>query len=251
MPNHPETLMDIDRVSIRHRPEGKHVMQQTWDKLLFMHWAVAEADIRPLVPSGLEIDKYEGTAWIGVTPFTMPEIRPPGLPAPPLLGHSHEINVRTYVHRDGIPGVWFLSLDASNPMAVIGARLGFSLPYFIARMSLEEQDRTIRFQSRRTHLGAPKAEFEAEWRREDALPDVQPGSRDFFLIERYCLYAARGNRLYRARIHHEPWPLCRVSRLTYTSSMLEAQGLSASSNPPLLHGQIAPLDVQIWAPERL
>ncbi len=243
--------MEIDRLSIRTRPAGKPVMHQTWDKLLFMHWPIPKAELLPLIPRGLEIDTFGGTAWIGVTPFTMPRIRPPGLPAPPVVGRSHEINVRTYVHRRGVPGVWFLSLDASNPLAVLGARLGFSLPYFVARMSLEERDRTIRFASRRAQPGAPPADFEAVWRREEALPDAQPDSQEFFLIERYCLYASRGENMYRARIHHEPWPLCRVSLMSHASSMVESHGLSVPRVSPLLHGQIAPLDVDVWAPERL
>lgn len=226
-------------------------MQQSWDKLVFMHWPLPEEAIRPLVPDRLQIDTFGGTAWIGVTPLTIPELRAPGLPAPPLVGHSHEINVRTYVHYDGVPGVWFLSLDASNPVAVWGARFGFALPYFTARMSLEERDRTIRFSSRRMHPGAPQAEFEATWRREDALPEAEQGSREFFLTERYCLYAMREDRLSRARIHHDPWPLCSVSLLEHTSSMLEAHGLSTPETPPLLHGQIAPLEVNVWAPDHV
>lgn len=243
--------MGIDRETIRMRPVEKPVMYQTWDKLLFMHWPIAESELRPHIPAGLEIDTFDGSAWIGVTPFTMPELRPPGLPAPPVVGKSHEINVRTYVHRDGVPGVWFFSLDASNPMAVLGARLGFSLPYYVARMSLEERKRKIRFASRRTHPGAPAASFEATWSREEALPEAQPGSREFFLIERYCLYASRGHQLFRSRIHHKPWPLCRVSLDSYKSTMIEAQRLPVPSIEPLLHGQIAPLKVEVWKPERV
>lgn len=125
-------------------------------KLLFMHWPVSEELLRPLLPSRLRIDTFNGTAWIGVTPFTMPRLRPALLPTLPVVGTSHEINVRTYVHCEGVPGVWFLSLDASNPLAVLGARLGFALPYFLARITLEEQDRTIQFTSRRTHRELPR-----------------------------------------------------------------------------------------------
>jgi len=90
----------------------------------------------------LAIDTHDGVAWIGITPFTMWGNRPVFAPTLPLLGESHELNVRTYVHLDGVPGVWFFSLDANNTIAVFGARLAFHLPYFKARMSLERQDWT-------------------------------------------------------------------------------------------------------------
>ena len=241
--------MELDREAVRNPPTGRPLLHQRWDKLLFMHWPFPESALRPLIPEELRIDTFGGSAWVGVTPFTMPVVRPAGLPALPVVGSTHELNVRTYVHRDGVPGVWFLSLDASNPLAVLGARLGFSLPYYAARMELDVHDRTVRITSRRIHPGAPAASFEASWRREEPLPDAQPGSLEFFLIERYCLYAMRGGKLLRARIHHDPWPLCSVSLQSHASSMLESHRLSAPDVPPLLHGQVAPLDVRVWAPE--
>jgi uncharacterized protein len=235
----------IDRLSVRERPPGSPIMYQTWGKLLFLHWRLPADVIRPLVPAGLELDLFDGSPWVGVTPFTMWGIRPAGLPALPLVSRTHELNVRTYVHRDGVPGVWFLSLDASNPLAVIGARVGFGLPYFRARMEVREDDASIRFVSRRAHPGAHPAHLEAEWTRGEPLPPAPPDSLDFFLTERYCLYAERGGRLYRARIHHAPWPLRRASLGRLASSMLESHGLPTPGDP-LLHAQGGPLKVGIW-----
>src|SRR5215211_3176375 len=149
-------------------------MMQTWGKLLFLHWRVPAGLLRPLVPAGLEIDLFDGSAWIGMTPFTMWGIRPARLPALPLVSRSHELNVRTYVHRDGVPGVWFLSLDASNPLAVVGARLAFHLPYFQARMRLRQAGPAIGFQSRRLHPGAPPAAVEAAWVRGEPVGQAAP-----------------------------------------------------------------------------
>jgi uncharacterized protein len=236
----------IDRESVRERPAGSPILYQTWGKLLFLHWRLPSELIRPLVPAGLELDLYDGSAWIGMTPFTMWGIRPPLLPALPLVSRSHELNVRTYVHRDGVPGVWFLSLDASNPLAVPGARLGFHLPYFHARMRLHEAGSDIDFSSHRRHPGAPSATLEAAWSTGGPLGEAKPGTLDFFLVERYCLYAARGRRLYRARIHHPPWPLQRAELTHLSSSMLQSHGLPAPDGDPLLHAQGAPLTVGIW-----
>jgi uncharacterized protein YqjF (DUF2071 family) len=226
-------------------------MYQTWDKLLFLHWPVAEEILRPLIAPRLSLDTFEGRAWVSVTPFTMWGIRPAFLPSLPVLSESHELNVRTYVHLDGVPGVWFFSLDASNALAVWGARLAYGLPYFRARMQLQEHHSVVHFISTRTHPGAPAAQFDATWTGGDPLPPAAPGSLDCFLTERYCLYAARGGQLYRARIFHGPWPLRRAERLSFASTMLESQGLPTPREAPLLHAQAAPLQVGIWRLEKV
>jgi uncharacterized protein len=241
----------IDRLSIRTRPPGRPVMYQSWGKLLFMHWPVAEELLRPLIATRLSIDTFEGHAWVGVTPFTMWGIRPAFLPPLPVLSTSHELNVRTYVHLDGVPGVWFLSLDASNALAVWGARSAYFLPYFRARMQLQEHNSLSHFTSTRTHPGAPAARFDATWAGGDPLPAAAPGSLDFFLIERYCLYSARRGQLYRARIFHRPWPLRRVELRSFASTMLESHGLPTPPQSPLLHAQAEPLGVAVWRLERV
>lgn len=242
--------MEVDRHSIRTRPSGAPIMYQTWAKLLFMHWPVSDETLRPLIPDPLTIDTFGGTAWIGVTPFTMYDVRLRGMPGLPLVSTTHEINVRTYVHHEGVPGVWFLSLDASNPLAVLGARLGFGLPYFQALMTLDEQDGRIRFASRRLHPGGEPAAFDASWHRGEERPP-QPGSRAFFLIERYCLYVRRAGHLFRTRIFHDRWPLCRAELLDLNSTMVESHGIPTPAGEPLLHGQAVPLTVGIWPPERV
>jgi uncharacterized protein len=226
-------------------------MHQTWGELLFLHWSFPPELVRPLVPDGLELDLWEGRAWVGLTPFTMWGVRPALLPAVPLLSRTHELNVRTYVHRDGFPGVWFLSLEAANPLAVWGARLAFRLPYHQAEMSLEDEANEVTFSSRRRHPGAPAAEFAARWSRHGEVREAAPGSLDFFLVERYALYAEHGNTLRRARIHHSPWRLQEARLLALETTMLESHGLSTPLEPPLLHGQAEALEVDVWAPEEV
>jgi uncharacterized protein len=236
----------IERLSVRARPPGLPIMYQTWGELLFMHWPVPPRSLRPLIPEPLGVDTHDGAAWIGLTPFTMWGVRPVFAPAIPLLSRSHELNVRTHVHLDGVPGVWFFSLDANNPLAVLGARLAFHLPYFGASMGLERHDRVIRFTSRRIDRRDPPANFEAAWRVGEELGEARPGSLDFFLLERYCLYSAHKGRLYRARIFHRPWTLHSASLLSCRSTMLESQGLPAPGGEPLLHQQGEPLRVRVW-----
>ena len=246
-----EPIDPIDRLSVRARPPGLPIMHQHWGKLLFMHWAVPADLLRPLIPEPLAVDTYDGLAWIGVTPFAMWGVRPAFTPPLPLLSESHELNVRTYVHLDGVPGIWFFSLDADNAVATLGARMVFHLPYFRARMSLERSDGAIRFVSRRVHRRAAPAEFEADWTVGERLPSCEPSSLEFFLIERYCLYSARAGRLYRVRIFHRPWPLHAARLSSFRSTMLEAQGLPSPRGEPLLHQQGEPLRVRIWPKTRV
>ncbi|HYP52649.1 MAG TPA: DUF2071 domain-containing protein, partial [Pyrinomonadaceae bacterium] len=225
----------IDRLSIRERPPGPPIMRQNWGKLLFMHWPVAERVLRPLLPERLTVDTFDGGAWLSVVPFTMWGIRPSFTPPLPGLSAMHELNVRTYVHLDGVPGVWFLSLDVQSAVATWAARSFYFLPYHTAEMSLRETGRkTVSFDSRRRRGDAPPAEFSAVYTHGGALPTSRPGSLEFFLTERYCLYSARRGQVYRALIHHPAWPLRAATLSAHRSTMVEALGLPTPQGEPLL-----------------
>jgi uncharacterized protein YqjF (DUF2071 family) len=200
-------------------------MYESWGKLLFLHCSLPAESLRPLIPEPLAIDTFDGAAWIGITPFTMWGVRPAFLPPIPFLSKSHELNVRTCVHLDGVPGILFFSLNASNPSAALRARLTFHLPYFYARTTLQRQNRAIRFALRLNRPHSVPAEFEAVWTVGSRLPPSEPGSLRFFLTERYALYSALKDALYRARIFHRPWPLHEARLLAFESTMLESQGL--------------------------
>jgi uncharacterized protein YqjF (DUF2071 family) len=247
MNNH---LTDLERLALRERPQGHPIMHQKWGKLLFMHWRIEEDLLRPLIPKGLEIDTFDGSAWIAVTPFTMWDIRalPPFIPPIPGLNSMHELNVRTYVHNDRMPGVWFFSLDANSAAAVLAARTFFFLPYYHSEMELEKEDDTIDYSLVRTE--DPPAEFHASWNIGESLSYSHPGSIDFFLTERYCLYSERAGELYRARIHHEPWPLRKASLRSLSSTMIESHGLPAPNDDPLLH-YCEEISVDIWSLQRI
>jgi uncharacterized protein YqjF (DUF2071 family) len=245
-----EIVRDVDRLAIRHRPEGQPVMHQDWGKLLFMHWRINEGLIRPLIPEELQIDTYGGSAWLAVTPFTMWGISafPPFLPPIPGLSSMHELNVRTYVHLDGVPGVWFFSLDANSSPAVFAARTFFHLPYFNAEISLEEDGDEITYDLSRED--DPPATLHASWKIGKKLPQAQAGSREFFLTERYCLYTEYDERLYRGRIHHEPWPLQQAELLEFETDIFSANGLPKPSGQPILH-YAEEISVDLWALEEL
>ena len=237
-----------DRLKARERPSGAPVMHQSWEKLLFLHWEVPVDLLRHLIPAPLEIDTFEGKAWLTITPLHIYDARPAFVPSIPYLSWLHELNVRTYVYLDGVPGVWFFSLDANGLLAVLGARTMFHLPYYMARIEMETNNNTVTFTSNRPDVNA---RFNAEWTIGADLPLADPGSLDFFLVERYCLYSARGNTIYRCRINHEPWPLQKCINLTgFSSNMASANGIPEPDAEPLLHCG-GPVHVDVWPLEKV
>lgn len=237
-------VTDADRLKARRRPGGQPVMHQDWGTLLFMHWRVDENVLRPHIPDSLEIDTFGGSAWMAIAPFTMWNIRafPPFVPALPGLDSMHELNVRTYVHHDGEPGVWFFSLDTNSRAAVLGARAFFHLPYYHADIEIEGKKKIKYRLDRRDD---PPAAFKAEWSVGEQLPQSQPGSREFFFTERYMLYAEHRGKLYRARIYHEPWELYEAELTSFSSTMFEAGGLPQPKTEPIVH-YAEEISVDIW-----
>lgn len=241
--------------SIDHRPwplpDGPWVMAQRWLDLLFAHWPVPTAWLRDQIPAGLEIDSFEGQAWVGVVPFRMEGVRPRFSPAVPGLSAFPELNVRTYVRHRGKAGVWFFSLDAANLPAVRIARKWFHLPYYDANMSLSDKDRVYHYRSHRTHKKAYPANFKGWYKPMGAVYKARQGTLEHWLTERYCLYTsdARG-RLICGDIHHAPWPLQRVEAGIQLNTMTQPLGLKLPDTDPLLHFS-KQLDVVVWAPYHL
>jgi uncharacterized protein YqjF (DUF2071 family) len=236
----------IDRETIRCRPSDEKPLQfQTWADLAFIHWPFPPEAVRSLVPRELELDLFDGQAWVGIVPFTMRGIRARGLPPIPGLSAFHELNVRTYVHANGVPGVWFFSLDAANAVAVWAARRFYRLPYFRAEMSLEHGKDRMVYASRRTHRNAPAAHLHAVWRIGDVLPSPDNGSLPFFLAERYSLYTMSAGGLRRCRVWHRPWVLRSAELESLDSTMLQAAGLPPPAGDALIH-HAGSLDVEIF-----
>lgn len=239
------------------------IMRMRWRHLLFAHWPVSAAALRPLVPAELDIDEFEGQAWVGLIPFTMEDVSPRLLPRLPLRGLTdfHECNVRTYVHPRGenddaaARGVWFFSLDAASRLAVRSARRIFALPYFDARMHLRREGDVIDYSLHRLPAfmdrkgAAPR--MRCRWRALDPLPPSRPGELAHFLTERYCLYAMKSGRLRRGRIAHKPWTLRRAQLLALDDSLVRAAGIDFDqSREPVLHHADA-MDVRAWRLEHV
>jgi uncharacterized protein len=239
-------------------------MAMTWHDLLFMHWPVPAAAVRPLIPSSLEIDTFPDStgapsAWLGIVPFTMTGVRARCTPAVPGPGAFHELNVRTYVRLGGVqrdpalsyPGVWFFSLDAASPTAVLAARTLFHLPYFRADMTVARDGPAIRYSSMRSHRRAAPAAYQAAYQPTGPAYRSKPGSLDHWLTERYCLYSVtHGGRVLRCDIQHAPWPLQPAAADVRQNSMGAQIGLEPPAIGPILHFAKR-LDVVAWLPSRL
>ncbi|MGH9580358.1 MAG: YqjF family protein [Terriglobales bacterium] len=231
-------------------PRGLCVIRFTWHDLLFAHWPMEAATLRALVPAPLELDLFDGRAWVGVIPFRMSGVRLRGLPAVPGLADFPEVNVRTYVRPGGRAGVYFFSLDAASWPACRAARMWYHLPYFHARMKVKMEDDTTTYQSIRRE-GPRPAEFRARYRPASEPSPAPPGSLAHWLTERYCLFSLDGRGgVHRADIHHAPWPLAEAEAEIASNSLAAAAGIHLPPEPPLLHFARR-LEVRVWPPERI
>ena len=223
-----------------------------WRDLTFLHWCVPAAALRALVPPALEIDTFEGEAYVGLVPFTMTRMRPWWAPPLPGISQFHETNVRTYVHRDGRdPGVWFFSLDAASRLAVAAARALWHLPYHHARMTLEKTQTGVRYVSERLRPPPVPARCRVTCRPIGEPAPARAGTLEHFLAERYLLYAqTRDGGLRRGAVHHAPYPLQAAEIDDCDETMLAAAGIARPGVPPLAHFASG-VDVEIFALERV
>ena len=229
-------------------PSHPWTWRQSWQELLFAHWAVPTWKLRSLVPDSLAIQEFDGTSWVGVVPFRMTGVMRRPFPDLPGVSAFPELNLRLYVERDGKPGVWFLSLDAANRLAVWAARRFFHLPYYLAQMKHESQGGYIQFASCRNQNC--DVSVRAEYRPQSEVYEAKAGTLEHFLTERYCLYAqSPEGTLFRGHVHHVPWPLQKAAGTIEASELVTPFGITLRGDP-LLHYSEG-VDVVVWPLERL
>jgi uncharacterized protein YqjF (DUF2071 family) len=219
---------------------------QSWRELLFAHWPLAPEVLRPLVPAPLELDLYEGEAWLGIVPFRIAGFRPHFGPPVPGFSEFPELNARTYVRVGGQACIYFFSLDAGSAAAVVGARALFRLPYHHAEMSLSSGDATVRFHSRRR---SGTAAFIASYGPAGPVFQARPATLEHFLTERYALATVlRNGRVLRAEIHHRPWPLQPAVADIEVETVSAAADIALPEATPLLLHYAERQDTVIWLP---
>ena len=249
-------LMTNVLTTVAHRPyllpQGRWRMAQRWNDLLFAHWPIPVEAMAQLLPAGLDVDTFDGYAWAGVVPFWMDQVRTRALgercATVPGTASFCELNLRTYVRSrvTGLRGVYFFSLDAASPLAVLGARTLFHLPYFLASMHRKTTpDGSIEYSSKRL-LSQRSARFEATYRGLSHLAPSAEGTLEHFLTERYCLFTPHAGRVLVGHIHHLPWPLQAAEAEIRINELPAAHGIFLPNRPPVLHFA-RELHVYIWS----
>jgi uncharacterized protein YqjF (DUF2071 family) len=235
-------------------PPGRWLVSQRWNNLLFAHWPVPASSLTALIPEGLQVDTFQGSAWLGIMPFWMDRVKVRGLP--PILGARSfpDLSLRTYVseERTGTPGVVCLSLDASNLLAVAAGRAVYRLPYHWAKMRMEQRtEREFSFYSRRRFAGRTVA-LKVRYRGlgpSQKLAESRPGSLEHFLIERYCLFSTnRDGQPIQANLHHSSWPLEEAEAQIEQNDLADVLGIRLPDQEPVLHYS-RQLAVYVWPAE--
>ena len=219
-------------------PERPWAMWQVWSDLLFAHWPIPARVMADRLPPGLTLDTWEGEAWLGIVPFHIPTLHIHGAPNIPPFTRLTELNVRTYVRVDDLPGVYFFSLDANNPITVQVARSWYHLPYLNARFNCDfaAKDGAVRYAMRRTDRRARPGAFDAAYRPVGPARPAAPGSLDDWLTARYALYTTdRQGRVYRGDITHAPWPLAPAEADIRVNTLAASHGFTLPDTAPLLH----------------
>lgn len=224
-------------------------MYHSWRELLFLHWRYDPADIQATLPAGLTVDTFDGAAWVGIVPFFMRKIRPAWLPAIPGLSDFQELNLRTYAFdENGTPGVWFYSLDANCWPAVKGARLLYHLPYFWTRASYDWNQSTdhVRYDSRRRGTD-PGLTCRFEYEPAGPQQPAEPGTLEFFLIERYILFSSRKGKLHSGQVHHTPYQIGAANVSMWDANVIELSPLPRPDRPPDHVATSRGVDVEVFS----
>jgi uncharacterized protein YqjF (DUF2071 family) len=225
-------------------------MVHSWDELTFLHWRYQPELVQRLLPDGLSVETFDGSAWVGLVPFFL-KVGLPGVPSVPWLSRFAETNVRTYVRgQDGSTGIWFFSLDAARLGAVLVARSTYRLPYFWSDMALEHDGSTISYSCRRRWPGPRGAVSEAVIDIGEPFRPDELGELDHYLTARWALFSAPRSGLRHARAYHEPWPLQRGRVLHLRDELVPAAGLPEPEGEPLVH-HARSVEVRIGWPARL
>ena len=200
-------------------------MKQGWYDLAYIHYRYSVEDVARILPDGLEVDVCDGSAWVGLIPFSMRGIGVPGLPSVPYLGSFAEVNVRTYVRRNGIPGVWFCSLDINRLLPVLVARTTYTLPYCFGQASNKRVGDELHSVVKRQW---PRGEAHTNIHLKILETITESSPLEVFLSARWGLYTTTRRRNLRyAPISHEPWRLQRAEIISLDDSLIEAAGFAA------------------------
>lgn len=237
--------LELDRVTPTHRPQGPSAGTQRWRELLFVHWSYEPEVLRRLVPTSFELDLWDGRAWVGMVPFRMRATRPSWIPRRAGIDFL-ELNLRTYVFRNGEPGVFFFSLEAASWLAVHVARLTWGLPYFHADMAVERTDDCVTYRSRRLD-DARHPSLDVTYEIGSELGPSKPDTLEYFLLERYLLFAQKRGRPVKGQVHHAPYPVRKAKLISLREDLQATAGLVSEGRLETVHYSDG-VDVEVFGP---
>lgn len=233
-------------------PAGPWLQEQHWNNVLFVHWPTPHERIQPFIPEGLELETYDGSAWLGIVALRLSGVHLRNLPSVPFASEFLQLNLRTYVRAEDKPGIYLFSADVSNPLVVTAARQLFFAPCWNAEMSYSADAELNLFSSTRDDPNAPTATFSASYGPISPMYNAEPGTLDHWLIERYCVYTADpSGQLFRSEAHHFPWPLQRAEALIGANTLTLPQGVELGEMDPLLCHYAHGLQALMWGIERV
>ena len=226
--------------------DGRRVLRQRWADLAYFHWRYPPETVQALLPDSVRVDTFDGSAWVGLIPFVMRDVRVGPTPPVPYLGTFVEINVRTYViDARGRRAVWFFSLDVPRSVIVGVARSAFALPYCWspgAEFTDVDGVRHRYTMRRRWPRGGGVADIAYDVG--DAIDHAEVDELSHYLSARWALLTTRRDRVLRGAVHHERWPLHRVGSVSIEQDVIQVAGLPAPDGEP--HAQCSPgVDVEV------
>lgn len=179
-------------------PDENWKFYQEWNNVIFLHWEVHLEELKKFVPEELEIDLFQGKAWVSVVAFTMEKIRPKFLPAFPPISTFDEINVRTYVRFGSKTGVYFLSVEGGKSLSCKIAKGISELPYRYSKIKRTKNQ----YQSINSEYND---EFDLQFLIGEKIKEKKP--LDIWLTERYALFQDTKKSINEFEIHHLEWPI--------------------------------------------
>lgn len=204
-----------------HSIRGDPFLFADWDRVLFLHYAIDPELLRPFVRPPLELDLYEGQAYLSLVAVTMRRFRPArALPFAwvfPLFKCQQFLNVRTYVHHRDEPGALFLWGWLSKPFPL-------PLPTFDLPCAFAEFDYQHNFESGelrgKVKAGGCEFSYRATVAPQSTLEPCSPGSLGEFTMERYSGFFCRGNRARIFRAWHPAWLQTHVNATIHNIDLL-------------------------------
>jgi uncharacterized protein YqjF (DUF2071 family) len=190
------------------------ITRQRWEELYFIHFEGPADIVRRAMPSGLELDLWNGNAVLSLVPFRMTRVRFPFVPSIPILSELWEYNIRTYVRIGNKPGIYFFTLESDNPLATWVARTFFGLPYHNAKIKVQMNDRGL-------HLTSKRKQWHSELLVEKTSAPTTDRDFDIWATERYSLFNHRSGRIQRGDVKHLPWTLEPAKLIQWKGNFLD------------------------------